>query len=55
LLSIGVSIRDSYEIEILSQDITPYVVVAYVIAMDHAEWNRLRNWTQRSNAGRYDG
>lgn len=33
-----ISIRDSYGIEILSRDITPYVIVAYVIAMDHAEW-----------------
>jgi uncharacterized protein YxjI len=33
-----VSIRDSYGIEIFSRDITPYVIVAYVIAMDHAEW-----------------
>jgi uncharacterized protein YxjI len=33
-----VSIRDSYGIEILGQDITPYIIVAYVIAMDHAEW-----------------
>lgn len=33
-----VSIRDSYGIEIVSQEISPYVVVAYVIAMDHAQW-----------------
>ena len=33
-----VSIRDSYGIEIFRQDITPYIIVAYVIAMDHAEW-----------------
>jgi uncharacterized protein YxjI len=33
-----VSIRDSYGIEILSHDIQPYVIVAYVIAMDNAEW-----------------
>jgi uncharacterized protein YxjI len=33
-----VSIRDSYGIEIVSQEISPYVVIAYVIAMDHAEW-----------------
>lgn len=33
-----VSIRDSYGIEILGQDIMPYIIVAYVIAMDHAEW-----------------
>ena len=35
-----VSIRDSYGIEVFSQDVTPYVIVAYVIAMDHAEWKR---------------
>jgi len=33
-----VSVRDSYGIEILAQDVAPYVIVAYVIAMDHAEW-----------------
>ena len=33
-----VSIRDSYGIEILSRDITSYVILAYVIAMDHSEW-----------------
>lgn len=33
-----VSIRDSYGIEILNHDIQPYVIVAYVIAMDNAEW-----------------
>lgn len=33
-----VSVRDSYSIEILTQDLTPYVVVAYVISMDHVEW-----------------
>jgi uncharacterized protein YxjI len=33
-----VSVRDSYGIEIVNQEIKPYVIVAYVIAMDHAEW-----------------
>jgi uncharacterized protein YxjI len=33
-----VSVRDSYGIEILAQDVAPYVIVAYVIAMDDAEW-----------------
>jgi len=33
-----VSVRDSYGIEIVSQELKPYVIVAYVIAMDHAEW-----------------
>ncbi len=30
-----VSVRDSYGIEILSQELSPYVAVAYAIAMDH--------------------
>jgi uncharacterized protein YxjI len=30
-----VSVRDSYAIEILTQDLTPYIVIAYVIAMDN--------------------
>jgi len=33
-----VSIRDSYGIEILSGEIDPYIIIAYSIAMDHAEW-----------------
>jgi uncharacterized protein YxjI len=33
-----VSIRDSYNIEILSQELSPYVIIAYAIAMDHAEF-----------------
>ena len=33
-----VSLRDTYGVEIQSQDITPYVVLAYVIAMDHAQY-----------------
>ena len=33
-----VNIRDSYGIELTSDEISPYVIVAYVIAMDHAEW-----------------
>jgi uncharacterized protein YxjI len=33
-----VSVRDSYGIEILSQEVNPYVVVAYAIAMDHTQF-----------------
>jgi uncharacterized protein YxjI len=33
-----VSIRDSYSVEILSQEIDPYVILAYAIAMDHAQF-----------------
>ena len=33
-----VSIRDAYGVEIQSQEIDSYVVLAYVIAMDHAEF-----------------
>jgi uncharacterized protein YxjI len=33
-----VSIRDSYGIEILSQDLDPYIIIAYSVAMDHAEY-----------------
>jgi uncharacterized protein YxjI len=33
-----VSIRDSYGVEIQSKEIDPYVVLAYVIAMDHAQF-----------------
>ena len=33
-----VSLRDSYGISVTSEEISPYVIVAYVIAMDHAEW-----------------
>ena len=33
-----VSVRDSYGIEILSEELTPYVIIAYAIAMDHAEF-----------------
>ena len=33
-----VSLRDSYGIDVTSEEISPYVIVAYVIAMDHAEW-----------------
>jgi len=35
-----VSIRDSYGIEILSKELDPYIIVAYAIAMDHAEFKR---------------
>jgi len=40
-----VSIRDSYGIEILVQDLTPFVIVAYVIAMDHAEWKSSKGFS----------
>jgi uncharacterized protein YxjI len=33
-----VSIRDSYNVEILSQEIDPFVILAYAIAMDHAQF-----------------
>jgi uncharacterized protein YxjI len=33
-----VSIRDSYGVEIQSQEIDPYILLAYVIAMDHAQF-----------------
>jgi uncharacterized protein YxjI len=33
-----VSIRDSYGVEIQSQEIDPYIILAYVIAMDHAHF-----------------
>ena len=40
-----VSIRDSYGIEIVGQNIQPYIIVAYVIAMDHAEWKTQKGFT----------
>jgi uncharacterized protein YxjI len=33
-----VSIRDAYGVEMQSQEIEPYIVLAYVIAMDHAQF-----------------
>ena len=33
-----VSVRDSYGVEILSQELDPYVIIAYAIAMDHAQF-----------------
>ena len=36
-----VSIRDSYGVEIQSQEIAPFIVLAYVIAMDHAQFKGL--------------
>jgi uncharacterized protein YxjI len=33
-----VSVRDSYGIEILSQELDPYVIIAYAIAMDHTQF-----------------
>jgi uncharacterized protein YxjI len=38
------SIRDSYGIEIVNEEITPYVIVAYVIAMDHTQWKAGRDF-----------
>jgi uncharacterized protein YxjI len=35
-----VSIRDSYGIEILGTELDPYVIIAYAIAMDHAEFKK---------------
>jgi len=32
------SVRDSYGIEIQSEELTPYTIIAYAIAMDHAEF-----------------
>ncbi len=40
-----VSVRDSYGIEIMTPDIQPYVIIAYVIAMDHAEWKAHQGFT----------
>jgi len=39
-----VSVRDSYGIEILSEELTPYVIIAYAIAMDHAEFKAGRGF-----------
>ena len=39
-----VSVRDSYGIEIRSQELTPYVIIAYAIAMDHAEFKAGRGF-----------
>jgi len=33
-----VSVRDSYGIEIQNQEIDPYVIIAYAIAMDHTQF-----------------
>jgi uncharacterized protein YxjI len=39
-----VTVRDSYGIEILSQELSPYVIIAYAIAMDHAEFKAGRGF-----------
>jgi uncharacterized protein YxjI len=39
-----VSIRDAYGVEIESEAISPYVVLAYVIAMDHAQFKPERGF-----------
>ncbi len=33
-----VSVRDSYGVEVLSKELDPYVIIAYAIAMDHAQF-----------------
>ena len=33
-----VSIRDAYAVELQSQEIDPYIILAYAIAMDHAQF-----------------
>jgi uncharacterized protein YxjI len=35
-----VSLRDTYGIEIFSKDLDPYILIAYAIAMDHAEFKK---------------
>ena len=40
-----VSVRDSYGIEILSQELNPYVVVAYAIAMDHTQFKGAKGFS----------
>jgi uncharacterized protein YxjI len=40
-----VSVRDSYGIEILSQELNPYVIVAYAIAMDHTQFKAGKGFT----------
>lgn len=40
-----VSVRDSYGIEILSQELNPYIVIAYAIAMDHAQFKAGKGFT----------
>ncbi len=39
-----VSMRDSYGIEILSQELDPYVIIAYAVAMDHAQFKAGRGF-----------
>jgi uncharacterized protein YxjI len=36
------SVRDSYGVEITSQDLDPYVILAYSIAMDNVEYKKSR-------------
>jgi uncharacterized protein YxjI len=36
-----VSMRDTYGIEIFSNELDPYIIIAYAIAMDHAEFKKL--------------
>jgi uncharacterized protein YxjI len=37
-----VSIRDAYAVEVQSQEIDPYLILAYAIAMDHAQFKAVK-------------
>jgi len=39
-----VSLRDSYGVEIQNEEISPYVILAYAIAMDHAQFKANRGF-----------
>jgi len=39
-----VSIRDSYGVEIQSDEIDPYIIIAYAIAMDHAQFKGVKGF-----------
>jgi len=43
-----VTIRDSYSIEIMRQDFDPFLILSYVIAMDHVDQ---KNNSSRNNMG----
>lgn len=38
-----VTVRDSYGVEIVGSDLDPYVILAYVVAMDHVEYKDKRS------------
>jgi uncharacterized protein YxjI len=40
-----VSIRDSYGIEIQNEEVDPYVIIAYAIAMDHAQFKAAKGFS----------